>query len=466
MSEHAADAAKRAAALVHVRRYEEARAVAAASVAASPTEALWYWLGQAHLGLQQPDEAMRAAAEALALAPHSQWPFRLRVWALVQLRRLPEAVASARRAVELAPNDSGAWVDLANMLMRSGELGAARDAAARAWRLGPENLASMVIVMSVATHGADWNLAELAAKAVLNVDPGHAGALHCLGTAARGRGDPEQALAHFRAALAAAPGSTNHLAAIQDTLNDLGRHDEAIAASRRVLDLSPDHPRAWCGIAQASAWKNDYAGQLEAATRAVELDPDDDFAWRLKASALWSLGRDDEALAAARAAAECADRGVMPARPWVHLTRVLTRLGRLDEAEQSLAEAARQGAFQVGVQEAVAKLALARRQPGRAAAAAAAALRRDEGDVEAHSAAGYAAIARGDWSMARAAFARGTACAPYDCCARNGELLARIELGEAGIDAAGLADSERRSHHCRCELVDRLRVHAQGTSDE
>jgi tetratricopeptide (TPR) repeat protein len=456
----ARDVERRIGALVEMGRLDEALALAGEALARKPSVTLWCRLAQIQLVRREHDEALSVTNQAILAAPDSEWPLRLRAMTLARLGRQEEAAGAARLAVATRPDSAYAWTALAEILAYTGDTAGAYAAARRAFELAPADDDVLATALFVAVLAADWSLCERVAKAVLERQPDHAQALYALGRVAEANGDPERALQLHRRALALAPGSRNYLATIQDLLVDLGRYDESIQVSERVLEFAPDHARAWCGIAQASLSARRGANALAAAARAVDLAPEDDFALRLYAGALWALGREAEALAAARAAAELPGPSAVPARPWVDLARKLISAGRLDEAEDALTEARRLGPHLVLVHAEVARLALARLEPGRAADAAAAALRRDDTDAHAHCAAGYAGAARDDWRSARAAFDRARTARPRYCCARAGLLLARLELGEPGVDvAAGLEEVDESSAGCRCELIARIRAH-------
>lgn len=451
------DAERRVGALIEMGRLDDALALVGEALAREPSATLWCRLAQLQLGRGEPDEVLRASEQAIRIAPDSEWPLRLRAMALSRLGRRDEAAAAARLAVAAGPHVAYAWTTLAEILAFTGDIGGAYGAAKRAFDLAPDDDHVLGTALFVAGWAADWSLCERAAKAVLERRPDHAHALYALGRVAEAEGDPERALVLHRRALAAQPASRNYLATIQDLLIDLGRYDESIEVSRQVLEISPDHARAWCGIAQASLSAQRFEDALAAAERAAALAPDDDFAVRLLAGSLWALGREEEALESARSATRIVGSSGMPARPWVALGRMLISAGRVDEAEAALAEAMRLGPHLVIVHAAVARLALVRRQPGRAAKASAAALRRDEADARAHCAAGYAGAARDDWRFARSAFARACAAQPRYCCGRAGLLLSRLELGEPDVDvAAGLEEIGRSAAGCRCDLVARI----------
>lgn len=116
-----------------------------------------------------------------------------------------------------------------------------------------------------------------------------------------------------------------------------GRHEEAIALIERALTLNPNSA-ATCTVA---GWICVYAGQSERAIAHLQrsmrlnpLDPADFHTWAPLAHAFIQLGRDDEALEAARQATQ---RGPNYIAAWRALSAILALTGRLEEAHAAMA---------------------------------------------------------------------------------------------------------------------------------
>lgn len=116
-----------------------------------------------------------------------------------------------------------------------------------------------------------------------------------------------------------------------------GRHEEAIALIERALALNPNS----AGTCAKAGWIYVYAGQPETALahlqRALRLNPSDpaDFhTWAPLAHAFMQLGRDGEAIDAARQAAQ---RGPNYIAAWRVLAAILALTGRFDEAQAAMA---------------------------------------------------------------------------------------------------------------------------------
>jgi tetratricopeptide (TPR) repeat protein len=132
---------QRARALLDVGRFEQARVALGEYLASSPqsVEALCL-LARSHQLGRDYDEMLRAADQAVAAAPGSEWAHRLRSIALGKLRLPLQALAAARRAVELAPYAWQPYVIMVDSLLASGGSDARREAyqvALQAQRLAP-----------------------------------------------------------------------------------------------------------------------------------------------------------------------------------------------------------------------------------------------------------------------------------------------------------------------------------------
>jgi Flp pilus assembly protein TadD len=132
---------QRARALLDVGRHDQARTALGQYLASSPqsVEALCL-LARSHQLDRDYHEMLRAAEQAVAVAPGSEWAHRLRSIALGKLRVPVEALLAARRAVELAPHAWQPYVIMVDALLAAGGADARRDAfeaAAHAQRLAP-----------------------------------------------------------------------------------------------------------------------------------------------------------------------------------------------------------------------------------------------------------------------------------------------------------------------------------------
>lgn len=188
-------------------------------------------------------------------------------------------------------------------------------------------------------------------------------------------------------------------------LLDLERYDEALTAAADVLALDPDSVHALCITAICLGHQGRAADGLPATERAAALDPADDWPHRIRVSLFSDLGREREALQAAREAIRLA-----PGVPdcWYLLVRSLVSMP-------------------AGVTEAKAAVQYA--------------LPYFPDAPEMHEAAGLVALVDADWHTAMAAFGRALELRPDSREAEAGLRYAESRLlGRRAGRAAGPAE--------------------------
>jgi tetratricopeptide (TPR) repeat protein len=167
------------------------------------------------------------------------------------------------------------------------------------------------------------------------------------------------------------------------TLCDLGRFTAAAEAASEAIADEPRSSRAWCLMAQAQLGQDRAPAALVAAQAACRLEPADEAPHRLVSLALGSLGRDEEAAAAAVQATQHAPQSW---RAHARLAHCLAALrDRLPEARQAAERALELEPGQAGPHLAIGRVALAAGRDTDATSAFCAALGVDPQCVEAHS---------------------------------------------------------------------------------
>jgi tetratricopeptide (TPR) repeat protein len=167
------------------------------------------------------------------------------------------------------------------------------------------------------------------------------------------------------------------------TLCDLGRFAAAAEAASQAIADEPRNSHAWCLMAQAQLGQNRAPAALVAAQAACRLKPADEAPHRLASLVLGSLGRDDEAAAAAAQATEHAPQSW---RAHARLADCLAALpDRLPEARQAAERALELEPGQPGPHLAIGRVALAAGRDTDATSAFCAAMGVDPQCVEAHS---------------------------------------------------------------------------------
>jgi tetratricopeptide (TPR) repeat protein len=196
----------RAAAMLDVKRYDEAARLLAQVVAAEPDSArAWCLMARAHLGANRFAEAVDAASRAVALDPADEWPHRLASNALVHLGHYNDALRAAHQACRLAPIYWQAHVCLAQAALAAQRLPTAADAAARARALAPDEPDVHFLSGKVSLARGNLAGAREHQERALALDPAHSGAMNELGRIRLRRNDPVGAITHFLSAARATP---------------------------------------------------------------------------------------------------------------------------------------------------------------------------------------------------------------------------------------------------------------------
>ncbi len=276
-------------------RLDAARRTLEADKAAMRVPVAWNILGDIHLRLGRPAEALAAFDTALRMMPRFPEAHANRGAALLHLGRLEDALAAEDRALQGRPDSAVAHFhrgDALRALGRRDEALAAYDRALTAQPAFPEALLRRGMALMEDNRAAD-------------------------------------ALGDFGRLLALQPGMS--LARVQMALahRDLGQHDRALAVIDVALAAEPDDRRALLARSSILIAARRFDDALVAADRAVAVAPDDHEAHAGRALALGELGRFDEELEALRSAEE---RGASSGAFHHARAIALTELGRFDEA--------------------------------------------------------------------------------------------------------------------------------------
>ena len=193
--------------LLDIGRGQDAADLLTAFLAEHPADApALSLLAWAHLQCERPEEALRAADDALLADPEYQPGWQRRSWALRALGRNAEAVDAAREYVRLAPHH---WVShyTLGMVLRSERHRNAEvlAAAQQAVRLAP-SLADPHVLLGLA-HADDNATAQAEAcyRRALAINPDHAHARSNLSALALRRGRFDEAIRGFRSAARSRP---------------------------------------------------------------------------------------------------------------------------------------------------------------------------------------------------------------------------------------------------------------------
>lgn len=228
-------AMKRAHALYHQGRFEDAAAGYLKVVEVAPDDAdAWCMLGTCLLILGHAEDAAVALRTALIRRPDHVDALSNLGGHLLSVGRTEEGLELCLRAVKAAPDHYAARANLGAALVDNG------------WLVE----------------------AEVHLRRAIELDPGPAMPHDTLGSVYLRAGLLEPAVASYRAALEREGDNPDTWVHLGMALHDLGRLEESEAAHRQALDLSPDHAEAHAnlGIHYLTLGRRDEAlGEFELA---------------------------------------------------------------------------------------------------------------------------------------------------------------------------------------------------------
>jgi tetratricopeptide (TPR) repeat protein len=229
----------RAQLMIDLGRFADAARLLASVLTSAPDNCRgWCLLARAHLGNNQPAEAIAAAHRASALDPADDWPFRLVSTASLILDRSADAVEAALEARRLAPHSWRSHVCLAQAAVAGGLPQLAAQAAQASLAIAPEQADVHVSAGRVALSRGDVAEARVRQEAALAIEPAHGDAINELGRISLQMRDPATAVVHFLRAVRTAPGN-----------GIFGRNSELALRSLAARALLPAGLAAvWCAV--------------------------------------------------------------------------------------------------------------------------------------------------------------------------------------------------------------------------
>lgn len=198
--------------------------------------------------------------------------------------------------------------------------------------------ASDRLLNAVALHQAGHlDAAERAYRAILVSSPGDCDALHYLGMIAFQRQQYAESVALIEQAIARNPRTPAFHCNLGNAFMRLGRFGDAERAYRQACTLDPGFAAALLGVANACISTGRPAEALPAARKATETAPNMFPAWVALGDASYNVENIDEAERSYRLALGL----LRDARVLTKLAVIVTRFGRVQEAETLLEEALR-----------------------------------------------------------------------------------------------------------------------------
>ncbi len=203
----------------------------------------YYTIGQCHLSLRQPDAAVPALRQAIAVYPSYPWPF-------VSLGRIHRQRGESRQAAEMFQKAIAvdgsivqAYSGLARVRLASQDLEGAVKTLEKAVAVDPEYAEGLVMLGTTLNHLQRYDSAVTALKKAVEVDAKNAEAHFRLAEAYFGTGQSRQAVQAARAAMRQRKDFYAAMVVLADAHADLGEIDSA---------------RRWYGEASKDSRQRDY----------------------------------------------------------------------------------------------------------------------------------------------------------------------------------------------------------------
>jgi tetratricopeptide (TPR) repeat protein len=210
-------------------------------------------LAAAHLALDQVDQALATAGEAVRLGPNLADAHNNLGVALRRLGRLDEAETAFRAALRLQPGHADARASLGVVLHRQGRLAEAFAILAEAVRLAPAHAQTRNDLGGLLLGLGRPDEAFVQLQEAVRLRPNFPEALANLGMALHALVRPDEAVRWLRESVRVSPGYArghDHLAYV---LESQGKLDEALAEYRESARLAPDSAMALAGLAKLAA---------------------------------------------------------------------------------------------------------------------------------------------------------------------------------------------------------------------
>ncbi len=200
-----------------------------------------YFVGLAHEGLGETDDAIRRLGDAIDLAPGYEEAREALTRILVRTERFDEAERLARDWRSVAPGSIGARRLESELALRDGR---AADALA-VWPASEDielDFGALHVVARAAVEVGEAQRAIAAYGRLVRMEDRRADLRAGLARAHRLARDPQRAIVAYRKAIHADPDHAPYHRELGDLLLEVDRRDDAAAAFARALELDPEQP--------------------------------------------------------------------------------------------------------------------------------------------------------------------------------------------------------------------------------
>lgn len=244
------------------------------------------------------EEAVALLAQAVEASPGERAIHANLGLALARLGRHDDAIASYRSALALEPRHAATLAKLGRVLSQTGRFDEAIESLARAWALDPGNPdTANAFGAALAGSGGEAQASEarVAFRRAVELDPAFGEAWRNFGLLEAKHERWSEAASAFARAVELEPPDADLFYQFGVALGRSGRHEEARDWYERVVALAPRFAAGWNNLAHERAALGARDAALEAVHKALALEPNFVEARYNLGVTLQSLGRDEEA---------------------------------------------------------------------------------------------------------------------------------------------------------------------------
>jgi superkiller protein 3 len=231
--------------------------------------------GAALLAMKRSDEAAAAFRKAIEADPKLNWGRIGLAFALVASGKGAEAVAEAKKATEADPKSGEAFAayGLALLVENPKNWNGAIEQAQQGAFLNPHNSVVQYAVGQIFEAADNFDQATVAYKKAAGTDPGFVPTRLAMLRLQVRRGELDAALAEARKIVADAPGNGEALLRLGEILLRKDDNDEALAPLQKAVELVPGSAEAHYFLGRAYHFNARLPQAVESYKRAVELAP-------------------------------------------------------------------------------------------------------------------------------------------------------------------------------------------------
>ncbi len=211
-------------------------------------------------------------------------------------RENPEiAVVYLQNAIEHYPDNALAYNELAKLLANQDQFEEAFEHVDRALASRPIFADGWITRGSLYEMQGDFQQAEECYVEALKIRPMYSNAHYKLGVLAVKMSRPNQAIFQFIQALEENPDFPDALFGLASTIFQQGEIENAKKYFDKVLQINPDHAKAHCGVGMYWQVKGELDKAIQSYRSAIEIEPEFPLVHYNLASALYTIGRYEEA---------------------------------------------------------------------------------------------------------------------------------------------------------------------------